>query len=47
MQENVILLSDLRAQLPLIGDSAIRWDSDRDPFAVGSVVLRKFAQASQ
>jgi len=47
MQEDVILLSDLRAQLPVIGDSAIRWDSDRDPFTVGSVVLRKFAQASQ
>ena len=35
MQEDVILLSDLRAQLPAIGDSAIRWDSDHDPFTVG------------
>jgi len=34
MQEDVILLSDLRAQLPVIGDSAIQWDSDHDPFTV-------------
>jgi hypothetical protein len=47
MQEDVLLLSDLRAQLPVIGDSAIRWDSDHDSFAVAGVVLRKCAQASQ
>jgi len=47
MQEDAILLSDLRAQLPVIGDSAIRWDSDHDPFTVCGVVLRKSAQTSQ
>jgi len=48
MQEDVILLSDLRAQLPVIGDSAIRSDSDHDPFTQSAgVVLRKSAQASQ
>jgi len=47
MQEDVILLSDLRAQLPVIGDSAIQWDNDHDPFTVGGVVLRKSVQASR
>ena len=35
MQEDVILLSDLRAQLPVIRDSAVRWDRDHDSFTVG------------